>query len=183
MRLTTIARNVSMAAILGVITAAAAIADTHDPAIEGMQLINRLEESARSLRSDVADLQSFSNVLGISPGTHYGHLDRIRNRVNGDLRYTAARLEEIQAELPAWQQDAVNKLIVSSIALAQDTDAAIRARIDAGSTPATLDAEYQDRLARMYRHSENLVQTSDAAGAYADGYRKALAAELAGPES
>jgi ElaB/YqjD/DUF883 family membrane-anchored ribosome-binding protein len=183
MRLTTIARNLSMAAILGVFTAGAAMADTRDPATEGTQLINRLEESARNLRSDVADLQSFSNVLGISSSTHYGHLDRIKSRVNGDLRSTTARLEEIQAELPAWQQDAVDKLLLSSIALAQDTDAAIRARNDAGSTPALLDAEYQDLLSRMYRHSETLVKTSDAAGAYADAYRKALAAELAVPES
>ena len=150
---------------------------------EGIQLIGQLEGVARDIRHNADRLSAFSRDAYISTGTHYHHLDQIKSSVNDGLRPVLARLAEIQPQLPAWQQDAIDQMLASAQALAADANAAILAKREAGAVPPPLHAEYTDLLARIYDRSHALVETSVAAGDYAEAHLQAVDAGLKVPRN
>lgn len=150
---------------------------------EGVRLLGQLEGVARDIRHNADRLSAFSRDTYVSTGTHYNHLDQIKSSVNDGLRPVLTRLLEIQPSLPVWQQDAINQMVNSAQALAADANAAILAKREAGSVPPPLHAEYKDLLARIYDHSHDLVETSDAAGGYAEAYLQAVDAGIKVPEN
>ncbi len=148
---------------------------------EGVQLIGKLEDVARNIRHNADFLNAFSRDSKVSTGTHYQHLDLIRSSVNNELRPTLARLVEIQPQLPAWQQDAIDRMLTSAQSLAADTNSAILTKKEAGSVPLVLHPEYTDLLARIYEHSDALVETSNAADDYAEAHLQAVEAGIKVP--
>ncbi|SRR5579883_326042 len=127
-------------------------------------------------------LNSFTRSMQISKWTHVHHLDQVKSRVNEGLRPALARLEEIQPQLPEWKQEAIDKMIEASKALAADTNDAILAKNEAGTTPPAMNPEYKGLVARLDAHSKVLVTTSDAAGAYAAARLKAHEAGIEVPQ-
>jgi len=101
--------------------------------------------------------------------------------VNDGLRPTLTRLTEIQPQLPAWHQDAIDQMLASARALAAATNLAILNLNDASATAPFIDPEYRRLVARIYEHSDSLVNASDAAGDYAAAYRLAVEAGLKMP--
>ena len=185
MLLKSINRRVSLLAVLGLLPvvtfAAVETKEQSEVEKEGVQLVGQLEDVARDVSYNTDRLNSFTNYPQISTWTHYHHLAEIKSLVNDGLRPALKRLTEIQPQLPAWQQDSIDKLINSAEALAADTNSAIFAMREAGAVPPVLNAEYKELISRMHEHSKALVQTSDAAGNYATAHREALEAGLEVP--
>ena len=148
---------------------------------EGVQLIRQLERAARDIRSHAGLLDSFSGTTLISKRTHFFHLDQIKTVVNNDLGPTLARLAEIQAQLPDWKQENIDKMLAAAKALASHTEGAIQAKNDAGTLPALLNAEYRERIEKLYGHAHDLVKTADAAGDYGSARLKAYDAGITVP--
>ena len=180
-----IARSVSMLAVLGTLPAAFAASVTNEQLgmeKEGVQLIRQLEEVGRDVRYHTGRLNSFSSTLRISAWTHAHHLQQIRSLVNEGLQPALARLTEIQPQLPEWKQQSIDKMLEAARSLAADTNSAILAKNETGTTPPSMNAEYKDLVARMYEHAEALVKSSDAAGTYAAARMKASEAGLKVPK-
>ena len=181
MLFTSITRSASMLAIFGLLPAALVAGETKEPpevAKEGITLINQLEDVARDVRYNAESLNSFSGSTHISRWTHYHHLEQIKSLVNDGLQPALTRLTEIHRQLPAWQQDSIDKMLNSAEALAADTNSAIFTMKDAGAVPPVLNAEYKRLITTIYKHSEALVKTSAAASAYAEAHLKAVEADL-----
>jgi hypothetical protein len=186
MLFTSLVRRVPMLAACGLLTAALVAGQTKEPPDlekEGIELIGQLEEVARDVHYNADHLSSFTRSTGISTWSHKHHLNEIRSLVNDGLRPALERLTEIQSQLPAWHQDAIDRMLDSAKALAADTNSAILAKNEAGAVPAVLHAEYKDLIATIYDHSQDLVKTSDAAGAYAKAHREAVEAGLKVPRN
>ncbi|HTT22351.1 MAG TPA: hypothetical protein VMG82_25715 [Candidatus Sulfotelmatobacter sp.] len=148
---------------------------------EGTQLIGQLEDVARDVHYNAGRLNSF-HPTQISKWTHYHHLEQIKSLVNDGLRPALERLTEIQPQLPAWHQEAIDQMLASAKALAADTNSAILNLNDTKALPIVLNAEYKELIARIYHHSESLVRTSDAAGDYAAAHLQAVEAGLKVPK-
>jgi hypothetical protein len=186
MSIRTMARSVSLLVAVTLLPApflAAETSKSFETQKEGVRLLGQLEGVAREIRHNADRLSAFSRDTYVSTGTHYNHLDQIKSSVNDGLRPVLTRLLEIQPKLPAWQQDAIDQMLDSAQAIAADANSAILAKREAGSVPPPLHAEYKDLLARIYERSHELVETSKAAGGYADAYLQAVDAGLTLPEN
>src|SRR5580704_13563389 len=168
----------------GGLTAALVAGETRKPAQlerEGVRLLGQLEDVARDVRLHADHLQSYGSYGSSaqpSKWIHYHQLERIKSLVNDGLRPTLTRLTEIQPHLPAWRQDAIDQLLASARALAAATNLAILNLNDAGAAAPFIDSEYRELVARIYQHSDSLVNASDAAGDYATAHRQAVEAGL-----
>jgi hypothetical protein len=173
-----------MLGVVGLLPAALVAGETKELAEvekEGIQLIDELEGVARNVYYNADHLKFFTDSAHISNWTHYHHLEQIKSSVNEGLRPALIRLTEIQSQLPTWQQHTIGQMLTSANALAADTNSAIFTMNDAGAVPPFLNAEYKELISTIYKHSEALVKTSDAAGAYAAAHREALEADLKVP--
>lgn len=180
----TISRRVSMLAAFALIPSAFAgiTPEQLEMQKEGVQLIRQVEEVARDVHYNADRLNSLTRSMQISKWTHVHHLDQVKSLVNEGLRPALARLEEIQPQLPEWKQQAIDKMLGAAQALAADTNDAILAKNEAGTTPPAMNPEYKGLLTRLYAHSEALVTTSDAAGTYAEARLKAHEAGVKVPD-
>jgi hypothetical protein len=91
------------------------------------------------------------------------------------------RLTEIQPQLPAWQQDAIDQMLASAKALAADTNSAILNQNYAGALPIVHNVEYKELISSVYENAIALVETSNAAGDYAAAHQQAVEAGLRVP--
>jgi len=174
-----------MLAIFGLLPAAFAADETTkqlEMQNEGMQLIGQLEEVAYDVHYNADRLKLFTRDARISKWTHYHHLTQIKDLVNDGLRPALTRLTEIQSQLPAWHQDAIDQMLASAKALAADTSSAILNQNDADALPIVMNAEYRDLITEIRDHAETLLKTSDAASDYAAAHRQAVEAGLKVPK-
>ncbi len=182
----TITRSVSKVTVtalaaLMLIPAALPAAETQDPIAlekEGIELINQVEGVARDVSYQASVLNHSVWQMRSSKWVHLHHLGQIRELVNDGLRPALIRLEAIQPLLPEWKQKSIDKMLESAKALAQDTNAAILTKKDAGTMPAPLNAEYRQQLSTISLHADTLVKSADAAAAYARARLKAAEAGL-----
>lgn len=144
---------------------------------ESFELIDQIEDVARSVHfnTDVLRMHAGRNM---SRWTNGHHLTEVKGLVNNGLNPALNRLTEIEPQLPAWEQHAIDKMLESAHALAGDTNSAILTLSENGSKPIVLNDEYRTFLDTMDEHAKNLASTADAAGAYADALDQALEAGL-----
>jgi hypothetical protein len=186
MSIRTMARSVSLLVAVTLLPApflAGETSKSFDTQKEGVRLLGQLEGVARDIRQNADQLSAFSRDTYVSTGTHYHHLNQIKSSVNEGLRPVLAQLLEIQPKLPVWQQDAIDQMVDSAQAIATDANSAILAKREGGNIPPPLHAEYKDLLSRIYERSHDLVETSGAAGGYAEAYLQAVDAGLTLPEN
>ena len=145
---------------------------------EGTELIGQVEDVAHDICYNADRLHSFNNHTRVSNWTHYHHLEQIKSLVNNGLQPALSRLTEIQPQLPAWKQQAIDQMLASANALAADTNAAILNKNENRTVPTPLNAEYTKTIKRINDHAENLVKTSDAAGDFANAHLKATEAGI-----
>ncbi len=184
MTLRSIARRVSWMAVATLLPAFAAEPTGEQVAMqkEAIQLIRQLEEVARDVSYNADRLNSFTRNMQITRWSHVHHLAQIRLLVNDGLQPALARLEEIQPHLPEWKQQSIDRMLESAKALAADTNSAILAKNEAGTTPPAMNSEYKELVTRIYGHAGELVKTSDAAGTYAAARLKAVEAGVPVPQ-
>jgi hypothetical protein len=178
-----ITRSVSMLAVLGLLSAglvggASATVKQREMEKEGVMLIGQVEDVARDVRYNADRLSSLIGSTLISRWTHNHHLAQMKSLVNEGLRPALQRLTEIQPQLAAWHQDAIDQMLDSAKALAADTNSAILSQRDTGTAPLILNAEYAELIDRVKQHADALVKTADAAGEYAAVHRQAIEAGL-----
>jgi hypothetical protein len=148
---------------------------------KGIQLINQVSDVARDIRYDAEHLDSFDRGVRLSAWSHDYHLNQIKTLVNDGLNPAIVQLQDMQSQFPAWQQQAIDKMLKSANALAADANSAILQRNQSGSTPLARNAEYKAFVKQVYQHAEDLVGSSSAAAAYASAHMKAQAAGIAVP--
>lgn len=172
--------RLSIAAIGFVIvgTAVPAHADTHDLRKEGGALIRQIEEVGREVQYRADRLQQAARSNAISVWSHFHHLEQIKELVNSGLRPAIVRLDELQARLPDWKQESIDRMIASAKALAGDASSALMTKASNRSLPPVLNEEYGTLVRDLVLHSESLVKTSTIAGDYAAARLKAEEAGL-----
>jgi hypothetical protein len=148
---------------------------------ESTQLIDKIEDAARSVHHDL-DVLRMNGNRNLSRHSNNHHLTRVKHSINNGINPALARLLEIKPQLPAWKQATVDKILTSARALATDTNSAFMSLNDKALTPIVLNAEYRSFLNTMNEHAERLVDVSDAAGDYADALGQALEAGLEVPK-
>src|ERR1700722_5410183 len=126
---------------------------------EGTQLISQMEDVARNIHQNADRLDSFARSGQVSVWTHKHHLTQIKSLVNDGLRPTLDRLTEIQQDLPEWQQDTIEQMLVSANALAAGTNSAIVNMIENGNRPVVLNADYLESVSNIKEHADFLVKT------------------------
>jgi hypothetical protein len=149
---------------------------------EGIQLIRQVEESARSIRSHAAHLDSLSKNMGMSQQIHHGYLERIKSSVNDELRPALERLSAIRPELPQWKQLGIQQMMDDAALLATHANDAIREAKDGGPAPHAMNVEYKDLVSRVYTQADSLVKTSDAVRDYSSARLKAYDAGVEVPQ-
>lgn len=148
---------------------------------ESTQLIETIENAARSVHSDLDTLRVHSK-RNLSRHSNYHHLTKVKHSINDRINPALSRLLEIKPQLPAWKQATVDKIQVSARALAIDANSAFMSLKEKASTPVVVNAEYRSFLKTMNEHAEKLVDVTDAAGDYADALDQALEAGLEVPK-
>jgi hypothetical protein len=178
MTFVTIARSVSMLAVIGMLPVFAAGETVNDKSAalqrEGIQLIRQVEEVSREVRFHTGRLNSLTLNMNVGREGHTQHLDRIKTLINDSLRPSMVRLEAIQRGLPEWKQAAISQMLECARTLAADTTSAILSKKETGPKPLAVNTEYRNFLASMYDHADKLVTTSDVAGDYASAHMKAV---------
>ena len=147
---------------------------------ESFELIEQIEDVARSVHFNTDSLRIQAHGTNSRWANHH-HLREIKELVNNGLNPALNRLTEIEPQLPAWEQHAIDKMLVSARILAADTNSAILKLNDNGSKPVVLNGEYRAFLDTMDEHAQKLRSTADAAGNYADALEEALDAGLKVP--
>lgn len=146
---------------------------------EAIALIGDIEEVGRDVQYHAERLQLFmSSGADVSRWTHYHHLDEIKALVNDQLRPALVRLDEIEAALPEWKQDSIDRMIAAARELAKDASSAFVAKRTSAAQVPVLNAEYRALVNDMSSHARNLVKTADAAHTYAVAHLKASEAGL-----
>jgi len=146
---------------------------------KGVQLINQVGEVARDVRYNAEHLDSFN--IRISERSHTYHLNQIKGLVNNGLNPALAQLEDLQSQLPDWNQRTIDSMLTSGKALAADANSAILERNESGTAPPAMNSEYKSFVKQVEGHAQNLMDTSDAAAAYASGHMKAQKAGISVP--
>lgn len=186
MQSTSITRRVSMLAVIGLLPAALAAGAANEQIAmqkEGLDLIRQVEEVARDVRYHAGRLNSFNSTLLVTKAIHKHHLAGIRTLMNQDLAPALGRLNEIRRHLPDWKQQSIERMLKTAQALAKGTHMAILEKNEPGAPPPAMNQDYKRLVAMMYRHADNLVRTSDAAGTYAAARLKAAEAGIPVPKS
>jgi len=178
-------QRVSMLAIFGLLPLALVAGQVREPfeaEQEGARLICQMEDVARNIHENAGRLDAFTRAGQVSASTHKDHLMQIKSLVNEGLRPTLDQLAEIQQDLPEWQQDTIDQMLESAKTVAAHTNSAILNMNENGNRPVALNADYRDSVSLINEHVDFLVKTADAAGDYADAYRKAVEAGLTVPK-
>ena len=188
MSLTPSTRSMSILAIVGLLPTVLIAVDLSltvkqpDVEIEGIGLINQMEDVAREIHYHADQLGSHSRSRQTTRWTHLHHLMQIKPLVNDGLNPALRRLIEIQSRLPGWHQDTIDQLLASARTLATDATSAILNQNEASTLSIALNDEYKELITRINKHSDALVRTADAAGDYAAAQRQAVEAGLNVPK-
>ena len=145
---------------------------------EAIELVEQVEEAGWDLRYHTERLDHFARNHGISRWTHYHHLDQIKRLVNGDLRPALKRLTEIQAQLPEWKQESVDRMLASARELSAHASSSYVTKAANAKLPPEMNEDYTAFVRGMTTHVESLVKTSDAAHSFATAHLKAVEAGL-----
>ena len=146
---------------------------------KGVQLMNQVGDVARGVRDNAERLDSFN--MRISERSHGYHLNQIKDLVNDGLNPAIAELQDLQSQLPDWKQRTIDSMLDSAKALAADANSAILERNESGTAPPAMNPEYKAFIKQVEGHAQKLIDTSDAAAAYASGHMKAQKAGLSVP--
>ena len=146
---------------------------------KGVELINQLGSVANGVRYNAERLDSFN--IRVSERSHGYHLNQIKELVNNGLNPTLAQLQDLQSQLPDWKQRTIDSMLASAKALAADANSAILERNESGTAPPAMNPEYKAFIKQVEAHAQNLIDTSDAAAAYASGHMKAQEAGISVP--
>ena len=174
----------TLAAVLGLLPAAISAAEKVQQAAiekESFELIDQIEDVARSVHYNTDALRTHAKSHMISKWTHDHHLMEVKVLINDGLNPAVTRLTQIQAHLPEWERKAIDKMLVSARALAMDSNSAILNLNVNRTKPVVLNEEYRALLDTIDEHAENLVRTADAAVDYVDAHRQAIEAGLEVP--
>jgi hypothetical protein len=171
-----ITRRISLLAVIAMLPASLLAGETSKRTAvdkESTELFGEMESVARDLRTHTSRLNFYTRDTQISRESHSYCIGQIKSLVNERLQPAMARLTEIQPELPSWKQDAIEQMLASARSLAANVNSAIDSRNEAGSVPIFMNQEYGEFLASMHQNATDLVNTSDAAGDYAEAHRRA----------
>lgn len=149
---------------------------------EATQLVERINEVGQDVHHHAERLVSAAENTGISSWTHYHHLDAIKLLVNNDLRPALKRLITLQAQLPEWKQESVERMLSAAQELAADASSAFVTKASSRAVSPAMNTEYKAFVAAMTAHADNLVKTSDAAHTFAVAHVKAAEAGLSLPK-
>jgi hypothetical protein len=181
MIITSITRRISLLTLFSLLPASLVVGETSKRTAvekESSQLFGEMETVARNIRTHTGHLNLYTRDTQISKETHSYRIEQIKLLVNERLQPAMARLTEIQPALPAWKQDAIDRMLSSAKALAANTNAAIDSKNEAGSVPIFMNQEYSGFVAGMHENATALLKTSDAASDYAEARRQATEAGL-----
>lgn len=145
---------------------------------EATELIERVEEVGRDVQYHSERLNDLSGNPGISPWSHYHHMDGIKAEVNSTLRPALKRLAEIEKELPEWKQESVARMVTAAQALSADMSHAFATKTKDIRIPAAINDAYKGFVREVMSHAASLVTTAEAAHDYAVAHRKAVEAGL-----
>jgi len=184
MNFTSLAR-ISLAAMVAILPAALPAQSTvtvQQAALEkeSFELIDQIEDVARSVHNNTDALRMHAS-RNMSRWTNSHHLMQVKELINTGLQPAMTRLTEIEPQLPAWEQHAIDRMLESARTLAADTNSAILTLNENGSSPVVLNDEYRAFLDTMDQHAENLARTADVTGDYVDALDQALEAGLKVP--
>lgn len=149
---------------------------------EATALVERINEIGQDVHHHGRRLVSAVENMGISSWTHYHHLDSIKALVNNDLRPALKRLTELQARLPEWKQESVERMLTAARELAADASSAYVTKAANTKVAPAMNSEYKAFVAGVTAHAESLVKTSDAAHTFAEAHVKAAEAGLSLPK-
>jgi hypothetical protein len=148
---------------------------------KGVELINQVGDVALDIRYNAEHLDSFNKRMQISERSHTYHLNQIKALVNDGLNPALAQLEDLQAQLPDWKQQTIDSMLDSAKALAADANSAILERNESHTASPAMNPEYKALVKQVEGHAQNLIETSDAAAAYASSQLKAQEAGISVP--
>ena len=186
-------KTLVVASSCALVAVAAAIAEARPPmdhtkeqiAVEkeAVEVIAQVEEVARDVGYHAGRLADLTQNFGVSRWTHYHHLDDIKALVNDGLRPALTRLNEMQAQLPEWKQESVDRMIADATRLSEDASSAYIAKASGAGLPPAMNDEYKRFISGVVAHAAALVKTSDAAHSYAEAHLKASEAGLSVPKT
>jgi hypothetical protein len=143
---------------------------------EAVELVERIDEAGREIRFHADRLSDLSTFADVSPWSHYSHLDGIKRIANEQLRPALLRLAALQATLPGWKQDSIDRMMASARQMTAATSAAYFKKDTRPSRPAPINPEYRQLVQSLSAHAGDLVAAAHAAHAYAVGHLKAAGA-------
>ena len=150
---------------------------------EAVEMVAQVEEAARDVGYHAGRLADLTQSFGVSRWTHYHHLDDIKALVNDGLRPALKRLTDVQAQLPEWKQESVDRMVADAMRLSEDASSAYIAKAGGTGLPLAMNDEYQRFISGVVAHAAALVKTSDAAHSYAEAHLKASEAGLSVPKT
>ena len=148
---------------------------------EAVEMVAQVEEVARDVGYHAGRLADLTRNFGVSRWTHDHHLDDIKALVNDGLRPALKRLTDVQAQLPEWKQESVDRMVADAMRLSEDASSAYIAKAGGTGLPLAMNDEYQRFISGVVAHAAALVKTSDAAHSYAEAHLKASEAGLSVP--
>ena len=147
---------------------------------EALELTRSVERTSREIQKVADELGSKSRNGLYSNQSHQQSLHQLKVHINEKLQPALTRLAELQPDLPAWHQDAIDQMRTSAATLAANANAAIGTRNpgQARLTPV-LDTGYRQLIDNMSSRASTLTQVADATGDYASAQLKGNLAGLA----
>lgn len=145
---------------------------------EAVQLTKQIESASRKIQEESAYLSAMQRNNQSSHRSHQHKLQAIANQVNEQLRPALIRLEQIQPDLPQWNQQAIERMRLSASNIAFHANEAVLNRNEAGSLPVTFDNDYRRLVQNISNHAEVLTQVADATVDYGTAQLKGNQAGL-----
>ena len=147
---------------------------------QALELTRSVEKTSREIQKVTDELGSKSRNGLYSNQSHQQSLHQLKLQINEKLQPTLTRLAELQPELPAWHQDAIDQMRTSAANLVANANAAISTRNDGSLRSAPiLDKDYRQLIDNMSSRASTLTQVADATGDYASAQLKGNRAGLA----
>lgn len=146
---------------------------------EAVQLTRQIESASRKIQDESAHLSAMQRNGQSSNRSHQHKLQAIANQVNEQLRPALMRLEEIQPDLPQWNQQAIERMRLSASNIAFHANEAVINRNEARtSQPASFDTDYRRLVKNISDHADALTQVADATVDYGTAQLKGTQAGL-----
>lgn len=172
---------VSALVVLVITVSSAASARAADPPAallamerEAIDLIEQIDEVGRDVQYHGERIQHYIDAnIGVSHWTHYHHLESVKDLVNDRMRPALRRLDALQAQMPEWKQESIDRMVTAAGALAKDASSAFITKGQITSIVPSLNQDYRNLVRDLTAHAADLVRTADAAHVYATARVKA----------